>query len=559
MKWDKIKYRVVSYAILSVKERGFLSMKLNDPLFLDVDFLNIHEKDKGSPSISVRVNLQRDDIIYVCNVKHRMEVMSYVDPDTGLFVASTEDTEQESIYHRFRLMAVCYAKEKLDKFLSDLGRLSEEEYHKRNLKPFPLLQKELRSCLKDRQALYADLQKQVNLITSRKIPKVNEFMVFSDDKEIAYPVTARAPYTNPSHVVLTKEERAECDKFLDVFFDKYNKFAFSWYMGAALSNIPVYDDRVSKLAILSSSLGGSGKSTLVTAMVNALFTSHYRDIKDDFDSFFAMNNRFGTGSLSTKRMCVYSEASFNADPLSEEHNFTGMNVSAIKSMITEGYISAEAKFGDRNMERLSGFHLVLTNHPPMITSANQAMNRRILPIMLKPTSMADKARELKLWGRHTLDTYVSTHAREFATYFVDVFRSDEYAFTESEYNYTDYQTDIKNSQSDLNEEQMEGRKTLDSLKASNFLDFLSEVERLHHLNLSLLRSDVMAVTGGGSKKEFEEHVRIDNGKLYLDGSKSFLLRYGTTSLTLLRQILKEYYGEPVRKFHMRMFEIPMNH
>ena len=374
-----------------------------------------------------------------------------------------------------------------------------------------------------------------------------------------YPVTARLPYENPARVTLTKDERKTVDNFLDVFFDKYNKFAFSWYMGAALSNIPIYDDRVSKLAILSSSLGGSGKSTLVTAMVNSLFTSHYRDLKDDFDGFFAMNNRFGTGALSTKRMCVYSEASFNADPLSDEHNFTGINVSAIKSMITEGYISSEVKFGDRNMERLSGFHFVLTNHPPLITSENQAMNRRILPIMLQPTSMAEKAKTLNLWGRQTLDTFVQTHAREFAAYFVDVFNNDQYAFIEHDYNYKDYQADIKNSQNDLNEEQMEGRKALDMLKASNFVDFLKEVERLEHMNLSLLISDVMTVTGGGAKNNaVEDHIRISENYLYLDGAKSFLLRYGTLNLNKLRQILKEYYGDPIKRFHMRMFQIPMN-
>lgn len=531
-------------------------MTLYDPLFLNVEFLNIAEKDKGNPAISVRVNLQHDNVIYAMSVKHRMEVVSYVDPDTGLFVAPTESLEQESIYHKFRLEAVKYAAAELEKFLNELSGLSVEDYQKRHYKPFPFISKALKECLKDRQALYADLQKQVNLITSRKIPKINEFMVFEDDEEIKYPVTARVPYNNPANVKLTDDQKKELDRFLDVFFDKYNKFVFSWYMGAALSNIPIYDDRVSKLAILSSSLGGSGKSTLVTAMVNALFTSHYRDLKDDFDSFFAMNNRFGTGALSTKRMCVYSEAAFNADPLSDEHNFTGINVSAIKSMITEGYISSEIKFGDRNMERLSGFHFILTNHPPVITSENQAMNRRILPIMLRPTSMADKARELDLWGRQTLDAYVTEHAGEFAAYFVEAFMSDQYVFTELEYNYKDYQTDIKNSQNDLNEEQMEGRKVLDSLKASSFIDFLTEVERIDHLNLALFKSDIMEIMGGGGTgKEFEKHIRLDGNKLYIDGSKSFLLRYGPHTVDKLRNILKDYYGEPVRRYHMRMIEV----
>ena len=57
---------------------------LRDPLFLSAEFLNVKERDKGNIGISVRVNLQRDDLIYVHSVKSRMEVCGYVDPMTGL-------------------------------------------------------------------------------------------------------------------------------------------------------------------------------------------------------------------------------------------------------------------------------------------------------------------------------------------------------------------------------------------------------------------------------------------------------------------------------------------
>lgn len=531
--------------------------ELKDPLFLSTEFLNIREKDKNPPSVSVRVNLQKDDLIYVQSIKGRMEVCGYMDPETGLFVAETEDGEPDSIYHKFRKEAVKYAREKLMEFLGRLSEMDEEEYDRQGYKPFDVLANSLKNCLTDRQGLYGDLQKQVNLITSRKFPKVNEFLVFADDREVPFPVTARVPYKNPAHVELTDAERNMLDAFLDIFFDTYNKYAFSWYMGAALSNVPVYDDRVSKLAVLSSSLGGSGKSTLVTGMVNALFTPAYRDIKDDFDSFFAMNNRFGTSALSTKRICVYSEAAFNSDPLSEEHNFAGMNVSGIKSMVTEGYIASEAKFCDRDMERLSGFHLVLTNHPPVVTKENQAMNRRILPIMLKPTSMGEKARELGLWGRQKMDVFLKEHAGQFAAYFTGVFLENEYAFCEQEYNYKDYTQDILDSQDDLDERQKEGRKQLDVLKAKGLLKFIEGVEKEHHINLALLKDDIRDAINGGLEHMLTEHIRMDGGMLYLDSSKSFLLRYGTGGAKA-RECLKEFYGEPVKKFHCRMFKIPMS-
>lgn len=527
---------------------------LRDPLFLRVEFLNIRKTDKGSPQISVRVNLQRDDLIYVQSVKNRVEVKGYTDPKNGLFVTETEDMEPGSIYHRFRLEAIRFARDELSSFLTSLEELDEETYKARGYKDYPVLVNALKNCLVDRQALYTDLQKQVNLIASRKFPKVNEFLVFADDEDIAYPVTAKVPYRNPKNVTLSESDKQLVDAFLDVFFDGYNKYAFAWYMGAALSNIPIYDDRVSKLAILSSSLGGSGKSTLVTAVVNALFTQHYRDIKDDFDSFFTLNNRFGTSTLSTKRMCVYSEASFNSDPLSDEHSFAGMNVSSIKSMVTEGYLSTEVKFGDRNMERLTGFHLVLTNHPPFISQEDSAMNRRILAIMLKPTSMGEKAKELHLWGRQKLDAYVRDHAEIFAAYFTAIFHADEYAFFEHDYDHKDYIQDIKDSQSDLDEKQREGRKQLDILKTDGLMKFIEGVEKQEHLNLSLLKNDITDCIGGAAKKELQEHIKTDNGKLYLDSSKSFLLRYGVNG-NRIRECFKTFYGEPVKKFHKRMFAI----
>lgn len=530
---------------------------LRDPLFLSAEFLNIRTKDKGKPAISVRVNLQRDDLIYVHSVKSRMEVCGYVHPETGLFVAETEDMEPGSIYHRFRLEAIRFAREELMTFLKQLEEMDEEAYKARGYLPFPQLANALKNCLVDRQALYADMQKQINLVTSRKFPKVNEFLVFADDENVSYPVTARVPYKNPEHVTLTQDEKNLLDKFLNVFFDDYNKFAFSWYMGAALSNVPLYDDRVSKLAIMSSSLGGSGKSTLVSSMVNALFTQHYRDIKDDFDSFFAMNNRFGTSTLSTKRMCVYSEASFNSDPLSEDHNFNGMNVSAIKSMVTEGYIAAEAKFNDRNMERLSGFHLVLTNYPPVISAENSAMNRRILPIMIRPTSMGEKARELGLWGRQKLDAFVQEHAEQFAAYFVTLFHADEYAFFEQDYNHKDYIQDIRDSQNDLDEAQRKGRTKLDILKADGLIQFIEELEKQDHMNLALLKKDVTDCIHGAGSEELSNHIKWQDGSLYLDGSKSFLLRYGSNG-PRIRIRFKEFYGDPVKRFHKRMFCIPMS-
>lgn len=530
---------------------------LRDPLFLNVDFLNVHKKDKGQPAISVRINLQRDDLIYVASNKNRIEVVGFVHPETGLFITEVEGEDSNNIYHQFRLLAVAFAKTKLQEFLTQLQELDEDTYERRGYHDLAYLTQVLTKQLTDRQAFYADLQKQVNLLVSRKFPKVNEYLVFSDTPEITHPITARLPYPNPEGRDLSGDERQLVESFLDVFFDDYNGFVFSWFMGAALSNLPLYDDRISKLGVLSSSFGGSGKSTLVNALTNALFTAHYRDIKDDFDSFFTSGNRFGTSILSTKRMSVYSEANWSGDVTSEDHDFSGLNISAIKSLVTDGYLSKEFKYGDRLMDRLSGFHLVLTNYPPVVASADSAIKRRILPMMLKPSSMAEKARQLNLWGNHKFYDFVSQHAESFAIYFLSVFRSNEYAFSDYQYNPDDYKQDITDGALDRQKKQQKTRQELEQKKTGGVFAFLDGlISVVGQGAIEQLKAEIGLVINQQAPETLQESIRVEEQILYLDSSKNFLLRYGAGHMNL-REELKSYYGTPVRKFHKRMFEIKL--
>ena len=51
-------------------------------------------------------------------------------------------------------------------------------------------------------------------------------------------------------------------------------------------------------------------------------------------------------------------------------------------------------------------------------------------------------------------------------------------------------------------------------------------------------------------------MRREGDVFYIDGSKSFLLRYGRAATTV-RKFLQDYYGPSIRKFHKRMFQIPL--
>lgn len=537
-------------------------MQLKEPLFLETQFLNTKVKDKKAPAISVRINLRVDDVIYVTNNKSRMEVVAYEASDSGLFVSDVQGVDGPNVYHLFRHEAIRKASDDLDRFLKHLRGLSEEDYTKIGYRPIAELTNMLNKALVDRQEFYTDLQRQVNVITSRKMPRINEYLVYQDDEVVQYPVTLRAPYNNPMYTQITEEEYQLVDAFLDTFMDEYNKTVLSWYLGAALCNLDIHDDRISKLAIISSSKGGSGKSTLMNALSEALFTNHYREVKDEFDSFFYSSSRFGVSSLSTKRMSLYSEAKFSDDSRrkqdeDERHDFTGMNVSVIKSLITEGYVSSEAKYGDRAMDQLNGFHMVLTNHPPIIKQEDEALNRRLLAIMIHPSPMSEKARTLDLWGQKKFLNYVLEHRQAFANYFVTLFKKNEYQFSHTEYDHADYTLDISDSQRLLDDATSTKVKSLHASIEHGIIRVLETFDRQEHVDTGMLRKDILDVLNGGGSEELRTHIRVESaeGKLYLNASKNFLMRYGSYSPDL-RKRLVELYGTPIRKYQQRMIAIP---
>lgn len=183
-----------------------MTLTIKEPLFLGVEFSNLKKTDKKPPTISVRVNLSSDDVIYVASQRARMEVIGYEDEKTGLFVTDIEGVDGPNIYNLFRLKAVTFARERLNEQIEYLSGLSDEEYDQMNYKGLDYLTNYLHKKLIDRQDLYTDLQKQVALITSRRLPRVNEYLVFADDDSVDHPVTIRVPYNNP-----VRQELSETD------------------------------------------------------------------------------------------------------------------------------------------------------------------------------------------------------------------------------------------------------------------------------------------------------------------------------------------------------------
>ena len=186
------------------------------------------------------------------------------------------------------------------------------------------------------------------------------------------------------------------------------------------------------------------------------------------------------------------------------------------------------------------------------------MRRRILPILMRPTSMIDKAEKLGLMGRNKLEKYVADNAEIFAAYFADAFTSDEYMFIRDEYDYNDEVEAATDSQNDLDEEQREGREALTAVKAQGFVEFAKKAQEQTGIDMSKLIEEAQFAVGGNPVEGTEDHMKVDEKKnfFYIDGSKAFLMRYGKSAATI-RKLLSDYYGPSVRKFHQRMFSIAL--
>lgn len=531
----------------------------NNTMFRKVRVKNVSRKDKNPLMAELVLDQKSHGLLFTRRANNRTEVCGFVDEKTGLFVMDQDGDTGDTAHIKFLKMASRRAKEALNAELLRQGREDEEVRQEREYYPAEKAEELLDDYLYNPVRFNADMGKQLTNYASRPMPNVNEYLVFEDDEawnQDIY-VTRKVPYKNPANRAISDDEKKTVDGFLDVFFDEYNKKAFSWYMGACLMNLPIHNERVSRMAVMTASHGGAGKSSLMSAMINGVFTEDYCAVKPDFDRFFLKTNRFGTDSLSAKRLTVYSEAAWGVERDGEcEHNFDGLNVSAIKSMITDGYITKEPKFGDPVTVQSSGFHMVLTNYLPCIGKDDVALRRRILPILMRPTSMVDKAEKLGLLGRDNLEAFVKENAEIFAAYFVDVFKSDEFMYIRDEYDFNEETEAATDSQADLDEEAREGREALASVKAEGFVAFAKKAQEQTGVDLSLLISDAQFTAGGSSPDGVGDHMRCEGGVFYIDGSKSFLMRYGRAS-KLIRSLLQEHYGAAVRKFHKRMFVVPL--
>lgn len=509
---------------------------------------------------SLRISVARNNGNIFVNHAKKPVVEAYINPITNLLVREDDvrmdldfDGTRDHIvftpHHQFQMLAFTFAAHAIQDYIRDITSLSPNELQALAIKPVNQIIMELNQFFEDGTALYKNISEELTYLHTPSVPQANHFMAFADDQNPEYMVTGRVPYPNPMNY-LDMDTRL-VNRFLDAFFDETNKARFAWYMGAALRNIRVDDPSVSKMLMMTSAHPGSGKSTLVTALSNALFTKTFSTINGDFDEHFSRDNRFSSESLVNTRMNVYLEAEFGAPTKDgNNHDFNQMKVSAIKTMITDGYMGTEEKYERRKSQRAFGFHTILTNHPAQITEETDALRRRILPCLVKASSMEDKARALGLFGQKTFETWVQDHALEFAVYFVRYHMEHAYDYSEFLYNSKAFIREI-------NYYKTRGAYQLDPLalmqrNSDNIFGMLSVLKDHYDFDLDAFITAIKETVPGISYDD----IRITNNTLYLNSAVKFLRQF-TKSPDMVRDVLVEVYGAPEKKYQKDRFIIPM--
>ena len=251
--------------------------------------------------------------------------------------------------------------------------------------------------------------------------------------------TSRIPYRAPEVVIptLTHKDRDMVNSVISVFFDDKDAEYFKNVIGAALLNKKQRE--IQKFTVVHG-IPSTGKSSLLYAILNGLF-GEYCQKTAGFNRIFSKNNNHGTTALKNGRIRWFDEMEFNdAKNNTTVQDFTGLDVEALKDLVTSGSILINNKFGAIESQTLSTVLIGATNHKPVLNDANGDMDgfpRRLLMLSIRETMMSDKALELaEIVNNYTesefvtlpendFNAFVEEYAEIFASVFVEAHEADE--------------------------------------------------------------------------------------------------------------------------------------
>lgn len=512
---------------------------------------NLGTKDKPL-KFNIRPNLCPTDL-QIGHIRNRAIVKSYRDIDTGLIVSDNLDVngqpQTKSVHDKFRNMIVKIVREEFERKLDalKLEYKKDPDAYSAKYKPLDIIAGQGYEQLDDKWDIFKQVDSWLRVMSANAPIAVNEQLAYEDTVIADEYVTFKTPYTNPMEYTLTQDDVNLVENFLSAFLTPHAISVLSWYFGAAVCNVPIYDDTISKALIVCSTRGGCGKTTLIDALSQALFTKYGYDVKPDFDSMFTKDNRFARSGLKTTRLTYYNEADFNAKDPDGKHDFSGLATTEIKSLLSDGRITRERKFEEANVGKLSGMHVILTNSIPEINSKRSDLLRRFIAISVKSSTMAEKGRLLGLKQSQDLYAFVKDNVQAFASFFAQYYLNDKTRYTLANYSQKDLINDDKTlAKKELNTKKSNTEK-FHKLMASDAIGGLRYIAKHNDLNIDNLVNAINIVKQGGTV----EGIRIVNDTLFLDSRRTF---FDTYNISVMRDCLRDDF-EPIKKFCQRMFKL----
>ena len=359
---------------------------------------------------------------------------------------------------------------KIDKTI----KVEKDQQEQRYYKPVFVIMRELnRSFIThEEEQVIPELRKKLQKMPAADVDKfkINEFMLYtskeanrcnneydlrqpellpdpdSEAGKVFHPMfndkqlnTSRMPYIAPNSVIptLTDKDRDMVNAVISVFFNEKDAEYFKNLFGAALLNKKQRE--IQKFTVVHG-IPSTGKSSLLYAILNGLFGEYYQKTAG-FNRIFSKNNNHGTTALKNGRIRWFDEMEFNdAKNNTTVQDFTGLDVEALKDLVTSGSILINTKFGAIESQTLSTVLIGATNHKPVLNNANGDMDgfpRRLLMLSIRETMMSEKALELaEIVNNYTgsefvtlpendFNAFVEEYAGIFAAVFVEAHEADE--------------------------------------------------------------------------------------------------------------------------------------
>lgn len=516
---------------------------------------NIYKNDK-SVQFNIRFNALPIDV--KTNVENDTTILTaYRDVDTGLIVADNTDATGKkqiaSVSDSFKDLIVELVHEAFDNKLNELRKLygNNPTKYLARYKPINMIRDQGYEQLNDKWNIYKQVDSFIaKLDINDDNTKLNSSLAYKNTVITDEYTTFKTAYNNPQTQRITKSDIKLVNNFLSAFLTPHSISVLSWYLGAAICNVPIYDDTISKALIIYSTKSGCGKTTLIDALSRALFTRYGYDIKPDFNSVFTKNNNDMQRGLKNIRLTYYNDVDFRTNDLTDDFTFSNLAINEIKSLISDGYITTATATQDNDITRLNGMHILLTNTNPRIINNYKNLRNQFITIRIKTSSMAEKGKHLGLYNSSEIYKFVEHNVQTFANVFAQYYLQNKTRYINHKHNKSNYISKTNELTKKYNKVSKHDITIINKKLSKNIIDGLTYIHEKTNINVNLLINNIINVVYGKSING----IKIKDNYIYIDNRSIFFKRYNAITIRNLLMQIKT----PIIQQSQKMFKLPID-